>query len=961
MGGSSKKVTVGYKYYVGMHQALCHGPIDKISRIKVGGKSVWEGYRSGGSIFIDSAKIFGGEKREGGVSGHVDIETGAPTQGVNSYLAAKLGSSLLPAFRGVCCAVLRQVYVGLNPYLKDWAWSLQRIHVRSNGQSQWYNSRAEIPINAPYLVPQSFYFIIDASGSMNEMVTGTKTRMDVVKSALNYVFDLIDRNRIDSGGNVRVDIGVRFYSSSGYSPNGAGSNSFGISTSSVEALKAFVNSIAPGGGTEPKYGFSGAPGFFNAAPENANKVCIHLTDGEPLAAGYAEFTPEGMQQAVDEAILAADYVLEEDSPVNVFGMNVGLSNALYTQQLENTPQDDVPYIKDDDEEEVAAVLRFGLMGASPTMNPSHIIRECLTDPVWGMGYPEDEIDDESFSNAANKLFIEGLGISILWSQQTSIEDFIDDIIRHIDAALYVDRSTGKFCLKLIRHDYDEASLLVLDESNSRVESYARQTLAELVNEVTVTYPNVLSDQIETVTVQNLALIQQQGAVISSNVEYPGFAVADVALRAAARDLKAMSTPLVTATIYANREAAGLNIGSVFRWNWVEQDEDGNGIATSYIMRVTEIAFGDGVDNTVRIQCVQDVFALPDIVYVEAAPTEWTDPSAAPLPATPRLVMETPYYEIVRRLGEVDATAKLSGLPELGYLMIAAGRPAAEINAELQVDSGAGYVDGGTLDFCPCAALDGAIDRLDTTATLKDGVDLDEFSDGSLAQIDDEIIVIESITDGVATIRRGCLDAVPATHADGASVIIWDGYTASDDIEYVASDEVDVKLLTITGQGPLAIADAPVDSVVMDTRALRPYPPANVKVNGEYFPAGAQQTVVLSWVHRDRKQQTGGTILGFTDAGVGPEAGTTYTVKIYDNSGTLFHTVSGITGTSVDVTSNIPAWKFCDLHLYSVRDGVESWQSHVVRLTLPTLAGDNINFVMEDGYVAPDGDGVNFIV
>lgn len=567
------------------------------------------------------------------------------------------------------------------------------------------------------------------------------------------------------------------------------------------------------------------------------------------------------------------------------------------------------------------------------MNPAHIIRECLTDSNWGMGYPESDMGD-SFESAAESLYVEGMGISILWNQQSSIEDFVDDILRHIDAALYVDRATGKFEIKLIRDDYVVDDLLVLDQSNiSRVEGYSKQTLAELVNEITVTYNSNETGQTETVTLQNLAMIQQQGAIIPATVDYPGFSREGIAVRAAARDLKAMSTPLVTATIYANREAAGLNIGSVFRWNWTETDEDGNGIATSYIMRVTEIAFGDGVDNTVRIQCTQDVFALPDIVYVDAEPTEWTDPSSAPLPATPRLVMETPYYEIVRQLGEVDAATKLTSLPELGYLMVAAGRPAAEINAELQVDAWAGYVEGGTLDFCPCAALDGAIGHLDTAATLVNGVDLDEFVSGSLAHIDDEIVVIESIADGVATIRRGCLDTVPAAHADGASVIIWDGYAASDDVEYVASDELDVKLLTITGQGPLAIADAPVDSVVMGQRAIRPYPPANVKIGGAYYPdlivADDLVGIVATWAHRDRTQQTSGTVLGWAAASVGPETGVTYSARLVrtDTEATLDSTTA-ISGTTVTFT---PSYRGeVRLEVWSVRDGMESFQifSHV---------------------------------
>ena len=142
--GSSRKVTVGYKYYVGMHMALCHGPIDKLIRIRVGGNKAWVGNHTGGALTIDKPGLFGGEKREGGVSGQVDIEMGAPTQGQNSYLASKLGADLLPAFRGVCCAVLRQVYIGLNPYLKDWAWFCQRVFVRSGGAEQWYPAKAAI-------------------------------------------------------------------------------------------------------------------------------------------------------------------------------------------------------------------------------------------------------------------------------------------------------------------------------------------------------------------------------------------------------------------------------------------------------------------------------------------------------------------------------------------------------------------------------------------------------------------------------------------------------------------------------------------------------------------------------------------------------------------------------------------------------------------------------------------------
>ncbi len=44
------------------------------------------------------------------------------------------------------------------------------------------------------------------------------------------------------------------------------------------------------------------------------------------------------------------------------------------------------------------------------MNPAHIIRECLTNSVWGIGVSESNIDDVSFKKAADTLFDEQMGM-----------------------------------------------------------------------------------------------------------------------------------------------------------------------------------------------------------------------------------------------------------------------------------------------------------------------------------------------------------------------------------------------------------------------------------------------------------------------------------------------------------------------------------------------------------------------
>lgn len=95
MGGSSKAQTVGYKYYLGMHAIMCHGPVDKVTRFSVDGKVAWSGTSTGGAVSVDAPQLFGGDEREGGVSGTIDIEMGTTTQGRNAYLQSQLGLSLI--------------------------------------------------------------------------------------------------------------------------------------------------------------------------------------------------------------------------------------------------------------------------------------------------------------------------------------------------------------------------------------------------------------------------------------------------------------------------------------------------------------------------------------------------------------------------------------------------------------------------------------------------------------------------------------------------------------------------------------------------------------------------------------------------------------------------------------------------------------------------------------------------
>lgn len=81
-------------------------------------------------------------------------------------------------------------------------------------------------------------------------------------------------------------------------------------------------------------------------------------------------------------------------------------------------------------------------------------------------------------------------------------------------------------------------------------------------------------------------MELQGGEVNETIQYPGFTSHDVASRAALRDLRAKSSPMISCTIACTRVAAELNMGSPFRLYWPDLQIDG------LVMRVESIDLGD---------------------------------------------------------------------------------------------------------------------------------------------------------------------------------------------------------------------------------------------------------------------------------------------------------------------------------------------------------------------------------
>jgi len=154
------------------------------------------------------------------------------------------------------------------------------------------------------------------------------------------------------------------------------------------------------------------------------------------------------------------------------------------------------------------------------MNPAHIIRETLTNTSWGgLAYPTADLDDASFASAAYILAQgtdsrqEALGLSLLWSEDSSVEDFIGLVCNHIDGILFFSHVTGLLTLRLIRNDYTLAMLPILNESNViELVDFITPTCLETVNQVTVNWVDRDNNSRST-TVQDIAGISRSGRVI----------------------------------------------------------------------------------------------------------------------------------------------------------------------------------------------------------------------------------------------------------------------------------------------------------------------------------------------------------------------------------------------------------------------------------------------------------------
>jgi len=605
-------------------------------------------------------------------------------------------------------------------------------------------------------------------------------------------------------------------------------------------------------------------------------------------------------------------------------------------------------------------------------NPANLIFECLVHKDLMHG-PRAQINEASFNEAAQTLFDEEFGISLLWSGQNSIESFVQEVLDHINALLFFNPYTGKLNLKLLRDDYDPASLPELGPDTCRVKTFRRPLWGETINEIVLTYTDPRNEEQVSVTYQDLGNIAMQGAVVSETREMPGIRDRQLANRTCARELRQASAPLASATIEMNRQnrkpdGSPYLPGDVFRLVYPLHNIAG------VIFRVLEIDWGTVDDAKITMKCVEDIFGLPYAMWEEPDDTSWEPPEKDPnddlFDMVGYLFRATPLSIINRRaptgITGFEITDDLynqiaintyvmptDAQTDLNYYI--PYRPSVDtLGEEIWAPLGEKTVVGHTV-------LVGNIDQavrseIVVEETIGPGdwpkkgylgmfIGADEFSD--------ELFTFEErLAPNTWRIRRGVLDTVPAKWNSGAKIIIHaNNYNGFDWSPRFADTEERYRFQIRTSLG-LSDLSNEVTTVRPD-RPYRPYRPANVRIEAVRFGTEDQSQMLnppvfdiydmehvprdweidCTWSRRNRWAEDQ-TWLAWSDPDVPPEDGQTTEIILLRGSEEI-NRFTGLTGTSFTLNIIETTAQMLDMKLrfISRRDGFESLQGVEIALKL----------------------------
>ena len=908
MGGSSKQ-TIGQRYFAKL-TTFIGNPIEKLIGINFDNRGwIFKPDNDESFLRVESPNLYG--DKEGGVAGFIDIHTGSADQLPNatyekdfpkvsgypfqSYLLFR-GLGKKPATSGGIGQFTQgspkhynnSFYHGNSGYMKEMLLWPQRVHVRNDGQPQWYDSKAAIfagTIKGVQGGVNRFALILDNSGSMS----GSK--LNALKVALENL-----ASSIESGVVAISQMMITIFSSSHESFYAVNKNECLI------ILSRAISALNASGSTNAVQAFADVPAYLTN-PVTSDLVVI-VSDG-----------------AMSEVGAAQQNIASVSNIVKIAGVGVGTIGSLASF---HNMEHEIPIVQGDSTQITDAILYVisKIAVSYFDINPIHKIREILTDDT-AMNKPESDINDVNFKKAADVLYTEKLGIS--WSvTEKSCLEAINELCGHIEAGVRMNRQTGLYEMVLFRDDWfaeNEVHTLPFNKIKS-MQLDGATSADELINKLNVSYYNRESIKNSSFSIsENASIRNLNGHENPEEAKFPYFMVQRNAAVVSQWKLKQISTPVWQGTFSTGfYEARKWNRYDVLKLEWPRR------WSGTILVRIMKINLGTGTEVSIDfVEIVPYSSNLSSNIVID------TPVDTTPKPPQPALfkAIELSYLEAVQLNGQKAVDDELALNPDTGYVAVMAKRPQNNsLNALMYTGTGNDIERVGTIQYSETAELDQDILQTDTAFIVKNAGDIDMVTIGTQIIVNNEIMVYQSYENetGVLTVKRGALDSIPQMHIAGTLLYFADDFITVDSTEYVEGEVIGVKALTTTPSGVLGIDDVDMQQVEIKARAIRPYPPANVKFNNLYWPESliVPSAITISWVDRNRLQQTGGAILGFYDSGVSVESGVTYSIELSTAQDGVIFSASAITGNTfiIPESTTIPN-KAHKLKLWAMRDGFSS--------------------------------------
>lgn len=580
---------------------------------------------------------------------------------------------------------------------------------------------------------------------------------------------------------------------------------------------------------------------------------------------------------------------------------------------------------------------------------------------------QSELYGDTWEAAAEVVHGEGLGV-YFYGGGGDREALEQEILRYVNGRAYTDRATGLREIELIRADYDAETLPIIGAADIVGDpQIAIPDRSAAPNTFEVTF----SDRAKmwkpaTVTVQDVA----HAAVFGVNrqaIDYKWVTRRSLAADLAWRDMVAQTQAGVTGSVRVSGLRPDLHEGSPFILDLPDWGQ------STVVCRILSIRERGVRDNSVDVAFTQDVFGTdiePIVVEDESVDTPTGGGGgevSEALAATAEIAIEAPYWFGVTRLGDAFTDA-LTEDEDFGGVLTAATRATTlhmGYEAWTSVGGGAYAFRSASGIFTGSGTLVGDITRMQTSIVT---TPITGLAVGHIILVRDaEFMRVDAITTGTTwtlTVGRGCIDTSPVAHPTGASIISL-GSPLGIDQEFTAGQTVNTKLLPFTTGDTLALADADALPVTFNSRAYRPYPPGQFKVNGSYEGAVISADPVLTWVATNRLVELDETSAPDHDQpGTTGEVGTTYIVRAQwlDADDDSLGFVSGFSALNVGsvLTYTPDLWPytpptdaaFLAVSVASTRDGYESWTAPTIRIPVDldvegTSAGDTIGTSTSD--------------